>query len=404
MCVCVFFTISPLVLICHRYLFLDSTNSTGQLHASSAPSTIHQVITILFYSLMFLFSLSGNMMTICIVATKPYMRSVTNRLIANMAVADLLMTFSAMPYSIVLLFVKTRWFGGTLGMITCKLLHFSMALSIAASVLTLTVIALDRFFAIVFPFNRSRLMPKISTTSAIIWFLSILSMSPYLYFFKSLQRGTGNYFCYVKWEPFADTFEAGRIFFLFTFIFLYVLPLSVVAAFYGIISFKLWFRQTPGNPTASHRKNSELSKRKIIKMLIIIVIIFAVCWLPAHLMHLLQFFDYETYHEVPKFWILFAYGVSHGNSVLNPYLYIALNNNFRCAFLELIRSCFRPAGSFLRYQPSNSTLQVHLPQGSNLEHVPSFGKRGVYKFPKAETSEVSHRMHQMRLLRVTETE
>ena len=343
-------------------------------------------------------------MTICIVATKPYMRSVTNRLIANMAVADLLMTFSAMPYSIVLLFVKTRWFGGILGMITCKLLHFSMALSIAASVLTLTVIALDRFFAIVFPFNRSRLMPKISTTSTIIWFLSILSMSPYLYFFKSLQKPSGDYFCHVKWEPFADTFEAARIFLLFTFIFLYVLPLSVVAVFYSIVSFKLWFRQTPGNPTATHRKNSELSKRKIIKMLIITVIVFAICWLPAHLIHLLQFFDYETFNDIPRFWVYFAYGVSHGNSALNPYLYIALNNNFRRAFLELIRSCFRPAGNFLRSQGSNSTSQVHLPQRSNLENVPSFGRRGVYKFPKAETSEVSHRVQQMRLLRVVETE
>ncbi|KAJ7377070.1 hypothetical protein OS493_031029 [Desmophyllum pertusum] len=135
---------------------------------------------------MFLFSLSGNSLTIYIVLTKPYMRSITNCLIANMAIADLFMTLSAMPYSAAYAYVGSRWFGGTMGMITCKILHFSVALSIAASILTLVVIALDRFFAVVYPFKRPSVIRKISVVSTVIWVLSILSTSPYLYYYKAL--------------------------------------------------------------------------------------------------------------------------------------------------------------------------------------------------------------------------
>ena len=91
------------------------------------PSIIHQVTIIVVYSIMLLFSLSGNTIIIFIVFTRPFMRSVTNCLIANMAAADLLMTFSAMPYSVAYTYVASRWFGGIMGMITCKLLHFAIA-------------------------------------------------------------------------------------------------------------------------------------------------------------------------------------------------------------------------------------------------------------------------------------
>ncbi|XP_068712000.1 RYamide receptor-like [Montipora foliosa] len=382
----------------------DSTNSTDLLYSlSHSPSTTHQVILILTYSLMFLLSLSGNTMTVCVVASRPYMRSITNRLIANMAVADLIMTLSAMPYSVAFMYVKTRWFGGILGIITCKLLHFSIALSVAASVLTLVVIALDRFFAVVFPFKRSRVIPKITKTTTIIWVLSVLSTSPYLYFFKSLQEPNDNYYCFMG-ETFANTAKARRALFLFIFIFLYAAPLCIVATFYSLISFKLWFRQIPGNPTAANRRNAELSKRRTIKMLMVIVIVFALCWLPSHLMHFFTFFDKETYDKIPLFWFLFAYGVSHANSAINPYLYIALNTKFRRAFLELVKSCFSPAGNFLRSQFSNTMSKTPAVQATSLERDPSrVGRRREYDLSRSDTSEDNHRMRQVNLVGVKKT-
>ena len=386
----------------------DSSNATSQLGPLAPPSTTHQIAVLLVYSLMFLLSLNGNIMTVFIVFTKPYMRSVTNCLIANMAIADLLMTFSAMPYSAAYMYVRSRWFGGIMGMITCKILHFSVALSIAASVLTLVVIALDRFFAVVYPFKRASVIRKIWVVSAIIWVLSGLSMSPYLYYYKTLLLQDGNYHCSVSWEPLANSWEASRIYFSFLFIALYLIPLIIIALFYTIVSFKLWIRRIPGNPSAANVRHAELSKRRTIKMLIVIVIVFSLCWLPAHLMHFFIYFDEETYYKIPSLWQQIAFGVSQGNSSINPYLYIALNRNFRRAYVDVLRSCFNPAKNLVRSRGSNATSNTTLTQGMSIEHVQvgGIGRRGVYELSdtKRDTDNLPPSVRQISLMKATDND
>ena len=386
----------------------DSSNATSQLGPLPPPSTTHQIVVLLVYSLMFLLSLNGNIMTVFIVLAKPYMRSVTNCLIANMAIADLLMTFSAMPYSAAYTYVKSRWFGGIMGMITCKILQFSVALSVAASVLTLVVIALDRFFAVVYPFKRASVIRKIWVVSTVIWVLSGLSMSPYLYYYKLLLLQDGYYHCSVSWEPLANSWEASRIYFSFLFIALYLVPLLIIAFFYGIVSFKLWIRRIPGNPSAANLRHAELSKRRTIKMLIIIVIVFSLCWLPAHLMHFFIFFDEKTYDKIPSLWQQIAFGVSQGNSSINPYLYIALNRNFRRAYVDVLRSCFSPAKNLVRSRGSNATSNSTLTQGMSIEHVQvgGLGRRGVYQLsePKRDTDSLPQSVRQISLMKVTDTD
>lgn len=386
----------------------DSSNATSQLGPLPPPSTTHQIVVLLVYSLMFLLSLNGNIMTVFIVLAKPYMRSVTNCLIANMAIADLLMTFSAMPYSAAYMYVKSRWFGGIMGMITCKILQFSVALSVAASVLTLVVIALDRFFAVVYPFKRASVIRKIWVVSTVIWVLSGLSMSPYLYYYKLLLLQDGYYHCSVSWEPLANHWEASRIYFSFLFIALYLIPLLIIAFFYGIVSFKLWIRRIPGNPSAANLRHAELSKRRTIKMLIIIVIVFSLCWLPAHLMHFFIFFDEKTYDKIPSLWQQIAFGVSQGNSSINPYLYIALNRNFRRAYVDVLRSCFSPAKNLVRSRGSNATSNSTLTQGMSIEYVEvgGLGRRGVYQLsePKRDTDSLPQSVRQISLMKVTDTD
>ena len=338
-------------------------------------------------------------MTVYIVLSRPYMRSVTNSLIANMAIADLLMTFSAMPYSVAYSFVQSRWFGGIMGMTTCKILHFSITLSIAASILSLIVIALDRFVAVAYPFKRLRSIRKISATSGIIWVLSVILSSPNLYSYKAILVQDGNYHCFVMWEPLAS-----RIYFTFVFISLYIVPLFVIAVFYCIISFKLWVRQIPGNPTAANIRHAELGKRRTIKMLIVVVIVFALCWLPAHLMHYFNFYDEKTTRKLPELLYLVAFGVSHANSAINPYLYIILSRNFRRAFFEVIRSCFNPTGNLVRPGERDSTSQTNLSRGMSLEHVTPFGRRAAYELSGTENSGDLLRVRQIGLVKVTELE
>lgn len=358
------------------------------------------------YSTMFLLSLTGNSMTIYIVWSKPYLRSVTNCLIANMAAADLVTTFSAMPYAVSYAFIQTQWFEGILGTVTCKLLMFLFPLSIAASIISLVIIGLDRFFAVVYPFNRPKVIRKISVMSAIVWALSILFTSPYLYAYKMLLGRDNNYHCVQLWEsPITDPKKASRTYFVFILVSLYLVPLLLIAIFYCIVSLKLWARRIPGNPTAANIRHAEASKKRTIKMLVIIVIVFTLCWLPAHIIHLLAKFNERMYSAISPIIVLIAIGISHLNSTINPYLYVALNKNFRRAYLDILHSWFKPAGSLVRPWGSNTTSSAYLAEGMSMEYVSvgDLGRREKYDLSKSERKRDSSLcVRQVSLMKVRE--
>ena len=155
------------------------------------------------YVVIFLVALFGNSFGLFVVLKKSLSKSATNLFIANMAFADLLLTFTLMPFSVAFFYRYTRWFGGVLGTVTCKVLFYAITISIAATVFTMMVISFDRFYAIFYPL-REKLFRKPKILSAIIWMLSIMLMIPYVLMFQVEYNTTeGTYYCVQVW-PWAD--------------------------------------------------------------------------------------------------------------------------------------------------------------------------------------------------------
>ncbi|EDO29052.1 predicted protein [Nematostella vectensis] len=84
----------------------------------------------------------------------PRMKTPTNMMFVNMALFDIIVAVTMMPYMISFILYPFRWLGGLFGTITCKLTYYAFYISIAGSILALTVMATDRFFAIVLPFKK----------------------------------------------------------------------------------------------------------------------------------------------------------------------------------------------------------------------------------------------------------
>ena len=73
-----------------------------------------------------------------VVSAKTPSKRITYLLIKNLVVAGLMLTLTVMPNSVwFMYFDHNRWFCGTMGTITCKLLFYAIPVSIAASVITL---------------------------------------------------------------------------------------------------------------------------------------------------------------------------------------------------------------------------------------------------------------------------
>ena len=304
-------------------------------------SPTEQVIKTIAYFIIMFGSLIGNALVICVVIINRQMRTVTNYLIVNMAVADLLITAFSMPVTIKLLVTgRIDWSNGVFSDILCKIIPFTQLLSIASSVLTLTAIAVDRFLAIMYPLRRYMTFQISYSIMLVIWIVGIAVNSPILYAQKVIMH-MGEWYCLEIWTP-AFTEEASKHFTIVIFVVFYLVPLLTMAVLYSFVVHKLWVRKVPGNPSLSNQLRAQKSKKKVLKMLMTVVILFALCWLPVYISQFIYFFDKENFPCGPPAVLSFmGYFLSHANSAINPSVYAIFNSNFRKGFrgILLCRCC-----------------------------------------------------------------
>lgn len=296
------------------------------------------------YAVIFFFGFFGNIIVIHIVATRSYMKTTFNFLIVNMAVGDLLVSLFIMPVSVKFLYLSQLWVGGGFGSVTCKFVHFSGYISIAASIITLVFISLDRYFAILKPFTHVYVIRNTKTVTTLIWVSSALYFSPYLALFDSgLDAKDGKYKCRMFWNILAETekeqFQIARSYFVTTLVALYAIPLVVIAVLYILIGRHLWLHEIPGNITATNKRKAAASKRKVLRMLIVVVVVFTLCWLPSHVMHTLIYFTPQVSLSLPPYVETAFFFLSHANSAINPCLFLVLNSRFNKEFKNIMRCC-----------------------------------------------------------------
>ncbi|XP_078359303.1 RYamide receptor-like isoform X2 [Oculina patagonica] len=322
-----------------------------------------QVVITVMYALIFPIALLGNSLVLYVVFKRQSMRSVLNLLIVNMAIADLLVTVFIMPYSVAYLFVGLEWFSGIIGLILCKTIHFSLTASIAASVITLIVITVDRFVSIVFVWKTCLNLRTSKVSLVVIWLIAIAIMGLHLEVYTVDQAipGDERYFCYPDWQRMPLDFN--KFFAVGMFFMLYAFPLVLMAILYSLIGHKLWKDSFAGNAGSGGDANINSSKKRVIKMLVTVTLAFAVCWFPLHLIHYFIYFDTATFQCMSLYLILLSFWLGHANSAINPVLYVIFNKTFRRAFLQALHiESYSSLNSVARKRSDRrcSTTQTHV--------------------------------------------
>lgn len=100
---------------------------------------------IISYALLGLCGVIGNLLVCSVVIRNKQMRTSKNMLIVNLAVSDLVLCLFTMPFSLVQIITK-YW---PLGEFMCKAVASLQAISVFVSTITITLIAADRYTAIV---------------------------------------------------------------------------------------------------------------------------------------------------------------------------------------------------------------------------------------------------------------
>ncbi|NXG39630.1 NK1R protein, partial [Dromaius novaehollandiae] len=313
------------------------------------------------YGLVVAVSVVGNVVVMWIILAHKRMRTVTNYFLVNLAFAEASMA----AFNTVVNFtyaVHNEWY---YGLLYCKFHNFFPIAAVFASIYSMTAIALDRYMAIIHP-----LQPRLSATATkvvigIIWLLAFLLAFPQGYY-SVTEELPGRLVCLVEW-PEHDANAYGKTYHFCMTVLIYFLPLLVIGCAYTVVGITLWASEIPGD--SSDRYHEQVSaKRKVVKMMIIVVCTFALCWLPYHIYFTLQYFNPEWYLQkfIQQVYLAIMW-LAMSSTMYNPIIYCCLNDRFRVGFKHAFRWCpFVSAGEYeglemksARYlQTQSSTYKV----------------------------------------------
>ncbi|KAL9963516.1 hypothetical protein ACROYT_G027028 [Oculina patagonica] len=328
------------------------------------PRQIQIGVTVLAVIVIIL-AMIGNTLVIYIVCTVNHMRSSTNTLIANMAVADLLMVID-IPYILKWVYVWDHWFGTFMGTVLCKCFHSAQVGSLAASVFSLVAISLDRSFAILFPMKTIMTRNVVRFAIIMTWLGALALTVPLMVATKNIEMEGMNYFsCNENWLSLSHT---TYVTFLFTTS--YIIPLSIIALVYCSAGLRLWSRKLPGHRNLMAHKKAQASSRRATAMLITVVIIFALSWFPFQALEIIRNVNPQLLieHTIPieVYFVIPWFG--YCNSAINPILYVIFSENYRREFYRIL--CRGPS-RMERYRNTivgsrSTTRMTRLSRGSSL--------------------------------------
>uniref|UniRef100_A0A673GY76 Pyroglutamylated RFamide peptide receptor-like n=1 Tax=Sinocyclocheilus rhinocerous TaxID=307959 RepID=A0A673GY76_9TELE len=141
-----------------------------------------------------------------------------------------------------------------------------------------------------------------------------------------------------------------QVYTTFIMVALFLLPLAAMLFLYSRIGIELWIRKRVGDSsvlsTMNHREINKISRKKkrAVKMMITIVLLFTICWAPFHIVHML--FEYneleKNYDEVTVNMIIaVVQAIGFSNSFNNPIIYAFMNENFK-------KNCVATLHAYLR--------------------------------------------------------
>ncbi|XP_050343718.1 tachykinin-like peptides receptor 99D isoform X1 [Nymphalis io] len=339
--------------------FYDEVNNRYYNHTKNATEEYQSFIlpwwrqvlwTVLFAGMVVVATL-GNVVVIWIVLANKRMRSVTNYFLVNLSVADTMVSTLNVTFN----FTYMLYSDWPFGHFYCKFCQFIAVLSISASVFTLMAISIDRYVAIMSPL-KPRLGKRATLgIAAAIWIGSSIISSPNVVYFTTdvdiLPDGNTRRVCFPEWPD--STSEKPLFEYIYNVAFMvltYFLPITSMTYTYAKVGVELWGSKSIGECTQRQLDNIK-SKRRVVKMMMVVVVIFAVCWLPFHVYFVITSYypNVVTYPYIQEIY-LGIYWLAMSNSMYNPIIYCWMNSKFRRGFKQFFWCCGALGGDLNRHR------------------------------------------------------
>ncbi|XP_031710709.1 adenosine receptor A1-like [Anarrhichthys ocellatus] len=290
-------------------------------------------------------SVIGNVMVVWAVRINRSLRDTTFCFIVSLALADIAVGALVIPLAITIsIGLKTHFY-------SCLLVACTVLVLTQSSILALLAIAIDRYLRVKIPMSYKRVVtPRRAGTAVLLcWLVSIIiGLTPMLGWNNlQLLRDNGSLVTddlLVICE--FETVISMDYMVYFNFFGWVLPPLLLMLAIYVEI-FYMIHKQLNKKVTASHTDPSRYfgKELKLAKSLALVLFLFAVSWLPLHILNCITLFCPAC--DKPMFLIYIAIILTHGNSAVNPIVYAFRIKKFRTAFQKIWKQyvlCQDPVG------------------------------------------------------------
>ena len=270
----------------------------------------------------------GNLLVCVTIFGAKFLHSKTNYFITSLAVADLLVSLLAVIFNNDVMISIKRYLPENqisreiyCRFIVNKYIFWACAL---ASTYNLVGVTLERFIAIAHPFKYSTFYTKrrLNLMFTVAW-TSAIFVKSYLVCFTYYDDAQG--ICVYDFASEPLEIIVGIWALLMT----YIIPLTLLVLMY--LRIILLLRKTETNRSHVTRgKGNDISsaKRKLVKILLAVSILYAIFWTPAELIFLAAHFDIHlTGANATLKRIFFVFPLA--NSIVNPVIYCFKYKQFR---------------------------------------------------------------------------
>ena len=283
----------------------------------------------LAYAVVFLVSMTTNPFVIHVACYRLKLTRITfNLLVINLAICDILYALLIVFLQLYQMYLGRVWFQGEFALFLCKFVMFAVHVALSISVISLVLMAVDRYMATVHISRQPLSRKKVWIAIAAAWVGAAVMSSTEFYKFRlksSTVNNSPTTICYPQWSENVQTNTLlYKMEFISKFILLYVFPFITMTVVYLNIISVLWFGRVPRTIKEKRRRHL---LQKVILMLLSMVAIFAIGWLPVHVFHFLLIYD--TIDELPYSLVLFMTFAAHAHCAINPCLYLVFNKSYR---------------------------------------------------------------------------
>ncbi|XP_057694450.1 motilin receptor [Corythoichthys intestinalis] len=280
-----------------------------------------------------LVGVAGNAMTILIIGRSKDMKTTTNLYLSSMAVSDLLI-FLCLPFDLYRLWRYSRW---PFGEAVCLLYHYVFEGCTSATILHIAALSVERYLAVSFPLRAKALVSRRRAHYAVaaLWAFALASSAPALFLVGveyDAQAGAG------QCKHTDGSVRSGRLrVMLWVSTGYFLCPALCLVALYGSVGLKLWRGRghAARGPGALAR---ERAHRQTVKILVVVVLAFIICWLPYHIGRNLfaQADGYDTAMLSQNF-NMASMVLCYLSASINPVVYNLMSRKYRAAAKRLFK-------------------------------------------------------------------